>query len=74
MTISPAVGRVLLEGCTASDLRHLAACLEARDHVPDDLAIELADELAAMVEKNTRPTIAWYRKRAQRIAAARGAS
>lgn len=44
MTISPAVGRVLLEGCSASDLRHLAACLEARDRVPDDLAIELADE------------------------------
>jgi hypothetical protein len=70
-TLSPAIGAVLLEGCAEEDLAHLLACKRARHQIPDALAAELADEMVKMLERGSRPTVGWWKRRAERIEAAR---
>jgi hypothetical protein len=80
--ISSSLRQLLAESFTAEDLRHIAASFDARNHVPDVLAAVLADELAEVFSsapKETehgliwnRPTIGWWRRRAERVAEARG--
>jgi hypothetical protein len=80
VTLSPAVGAVLLEAITEEDLAHLLASKRARHQIPTDLARELADEMAEIMSAPdletevgpipNLPTIGWWRKRAQRIEAA----
>jgi hypothetical protein len=67
----PAVARVLIECCTADQLQHFAACLRARRHIPDALAVELADELAYLLMFGGRETLGWWRRRSERVAKAR---
>ena len=75
--------RELLEGIGADNLDHIVAAMRARDYVPDSLAGELANELAAILAAapmetpegtiHNRPTCGFYKRKAQRIAEARPA-
>jgi hypothetical protein len=81
--ISQSLRQLLAESFTAEELRHIAATFDARDRVPEALALALAEELAdiistpPMVDSETNrlifnsPTYGWFSRRAQRIAAAR---
>jgi hypothetical protein len=71
----------LLEGIGAENLGQIVAAMRARDLVPSSLALELANELAAILSSDpleadegllyNRPTVGWYRRKAQRMAEAR---
>jgi hypothetical protein len=73
--------RELIEGIGLDNLDHIVAAMLARDHVPDSLALQLANELAEILSGPpmetevggiyNRPTVGWYRRKAQRIEAAR---
>lgn len=81
--ISDSLRQVVLEAFTPDQLRHIAAAAEARGHLPDWLALELANEVAAIVSTPplvtdygviyNKPTFGWFRRRANRIARARSA-
>jgi hypothetical protein len=71
----------LLEGVEVEALAAIVASMRARDHVPDSLAAELANELAAILSEPpmetefgpiyNRPTISWYRRKTRRMAEAK---
>ena len=79
--ISQSLRQVLAESFSAAELRHIAAAFAAREHVPDVLALVLAEELAEIHSRPpmesdygpiyNRPTILWFRRRSQRTAEAR---
>ena len=78
--LGDAVAGLLLAACTPEQLRHIAAAAEARGHLPDWLAIQLANELATIFSKppmeidgrlvTNRPTVGWWSRRAKRVAEA----
>ena len=71
----------LIEGIGLDNLDHIVAAMRARDHVPDSLALQLANELADILSSPpmetefgpiaNRPTVGWYRRKARRIAGAK---
>ena len=71
----------LLEVIGAENLGQIVAAMRARDHVPSSLALELANELADILSAPPmetefgsiydKPTVGWYRRKAERIAEAR---
>ena len=73
--------RELIEGIGLDNLHHIVAAMRARDHVPDSLALQLANELADILSSApmetqfgpiyNRPTVGWCRRKAQRIEATR---
>lgn len=81
--ISASLRQVLAESFSAAELRHLAASFDARDRIPDALALALSEEVAAIVSTPPKvdpetnrlipnvPTIGWWKRRAERIRASR---
>lgn len=80
--ISRSLRQLLAETFTATELRAIAATFDDRARVPEALALVLAEELAAAFSKppletgegrliHNRPTVGWWRRRAQRTAEAR---
>ena len=71
----------LIEGIGLDNLDHIVSAMRARDHLPDSLALELANELADILSAPpmetefgpiyNRPTCGWYRCKSQRLEAAR---
>jgi hypothetical protein len=83
--ISRSLQQVMVEGFSPAELHALAAAIEARDHhVPDWLAVELANEVADIVSQPpmetecglipNRPTVGWWQRRARRIADSRASA
>jgi hypothetical protein len=78
--LSDSVLELLLDACTIAQLRHLVAIMAARNHIPNCVAIEIANELGEIYAKppieteygsiDNRPTVGWYRRRSDRIAEA----
>jgi hypothetical protein len=79
--ISDSLTKLLVESLTTEQLRHIVAQMAAREHVPNPVAVQLAEELAAIYSSepletehgtvHNAPTLGWHRRRTQRIAEAR---
>lgn len=70
--VSGAVIEAFVDAMTIDDLRHLVYLLEARRHIPDNRAVEIAERLAAILSSDpidhevgpipNRPTIGFFRR------------
>jgi hypothetical protein len=79
--LSDSITNLLIESLTVDQVRHICDEMARREHVPNRVAKELAEELATIFSKpplevdgitvHNRPTLGWFRRRAARIAEAR---
>ena len=75
--LADSVLELLLASCTIDQLRHLVEIMAARNHVPNRVAIELANELGEIFSVppleteygfiDNRPAVGWHRRRSERI-------
>jgi len=70
--VSGAVAEALVRAMSVEDLRHLVGLLEARQHVPNERAREIAERLAVILTAEplatelgpieNRPTVGFWRR------------